>query len=191
MFSHSLGNELWVLLLEKAYAKLHGGYKTLTSGHPSQALADLSGQPLLSLSFSQPKVKELVKNGQLWTLLKGFHEDGYLVAGASAGETMWKNEEEKEGLANGLAMNVLQVREAKGHKLIQLRNKWLNFEWDGDWSSQSPLWTEEMQDLLSQNPSDGTFWISLKDFVEVFESLLVCRVRNWDEVRLRGRFIRF
>jgi hypothetical protein len=30
-----------------------------------------------------------------------------------------------------------------------------------------------------------------KDFVDNFESLDVCRVRNWEEARIRGRFIRF
>lgn len=38
---------------------------------------------------------------------------------------------------------------------------------------------------------DGTFWMSFKDFIEHFDCLDVCRVRNWDEVRVRGRFIRF
>lgn len=39
--------------------------------------------------------------------------------------------------------------------------------------------------------NDGTFWMCFKDFVENFDSLDVCRVRNWDEVRIRGRFVRF
>lgn len=49
-----------------------------------------------------------------------------------------------------------------------------------------------MKDLLKPNLNeiDGTFWICLKDFTENFSSLDVCRVRNWDEVRVRGRFIK-
>jgi hypothetical protein len=38
---------------------------------------------------------------------------------------------------------------------------------------------------------DGTFWMSFKDFTTNFDSLDVCRVANWDELRLRGRFIRY
>jgi hypothetical protein len=38
---------------------------------------------------------------------------------------------------------------------------------------------------------DGSFWMSYNDFIGNYESLDVCRVRNWDEVRIRGRFVRF
>jgi hypothetical protein len=50
-----------------------------------------------------------------------------------------------------------------------------------------------MIDLVKPNfdANDGNFWMNFKDFVENFESLDVCRVRNWDEVRIRGRFVRF
>jgi calpain-15 len=57
MFSRNNGNELWVLLLEKAYAKLHGGYKTLTGGLPHEALMDLTGCPAMTLNFKEDKVK--------------------------------------------------------------------------------------------------------------------------------------
>ena len=33
-FSHSSDNELWVSLLEKAYAKAYGSYHTITGGDP-------------------------------------------------------------------------------------------------------------------------------------------------------------
>jgi calpain-15 len=56
MFSRSNGNELWVLLLEKAYAKIHGGYKTLSGGLPHEAMMDLTGCPTTSFSFKDEKV---------------------------------------------------------------------------------------------------------------------------------------
>ena len=48
---------------------------------------------------------------------------------------------------------------------------------------------DALQPKLEEN--DGTFWMSFQDFVSHFDSLDVCRVRNWDEIRVRGRFIRF
>lgn len=38
--------------------------------------------------------------------------------------------------------------------------------------------------------NDGTFWMSFEDFVKNFRALNVCRVKNWEEVRIKGKFIR-
>lgn len=56
IFTKAHGNELWVLLLEKAFAKLHGNYKTLVGGWPHEALMDLTGCPTSSFKFKNDSV---------------------------------------------------------------------------------------------------------------------------------------
>jgi len=45
VFSKGNGNELWVIFLEKAWAKLYGSYSNIEAGLTREALHDLSGAP--------------------------------------------------------------------------------------------------------------------------------------------------
>ena len=76
---------------------------------------------------------------------------------------------------------------------MNIRNPWGGFEWDGDWSDNSDKWTEEMIKAFGAvlDEEDGSFWMSFADFTKQFTSLDVCRVASWNELRLRGRFIRY
>lgn len=51
-FSHNKGNEKWVMILEKAYAKVHGSYSKIGWGNPSDALSDLTGKPSTIVSIT-------------------------------------------------------------------------------------------------------------------------------------------
>lgn len=60
-------------------------------------------------------------------------------------------------------------------QLIKIRNPWGQFEWKGDWSDKSALWTPEIADYVGQNyVDDGIFFISLEDYVQEFEWSVVC-----------------
>ena len=51
LFSRSMGSDLWVLLLEKAFAKVHGNYHNLKGGYLNEALLDLTGCPTKVISL--------------------------------------------------------------------------------------------------------------------------------------------
>ncbi len=43
------GNELWVLILEKAWAKVYESYERIESGHTGEVLRALTGAPVKSV----------------------------------------------------------------------------------------------------------------------------------------------
>ena len=53
-FSRANGDELWVLLLEKAYAKAYGSYEIIEGGNPAFALRDLTGAPYENIDKLTP-----------------------------------------------------------------------------------------------------------------------------------------
>lgn len=45
VFSNANGEELWVILLEKCYAKIYGTYDKIEAGLTIEAIKDLTGAP--------------------------------------------------------------------------------------------------------------------------------------------------
>ena len=195
IFSRSHGNELWVLLVEKAYAKLHGNYLLLKGGWAREGMLDLTGCPTLGYDFQSEEVKELVEEDLLWPLLRQFDQEAALISASTPGEDRWsesRGQDRKGGLIGGHAYSVIQVREAYSQRLLNIRNPWGNFEWDGAWSDKSPLWTDRMKSALKPvlEENDGTFWMNYEDFLKNFQSVTVCLVKPFFEARCKGVFER-
>ena len=57
VFTRANGNELWVLLLEKAYAKIYGNYEILEGGFSNVVFRELTGAPCIKMNtFKYEKV---------------------------------------------------------------------------------------------------------------------------------------
>ncbi|KAL5976765.1 Calpain-type cysteine protease dek1 [Asimina triloba] len=170
-------NELWVSILEKAYAKLHGSYEALEGGLVQDALVDLTGGAGEEIDMRSAQAQIDLASGRLWSQLLRFKQEGFLLgAGSPSGSDIHIS---SSGIVQGHAYSLLQVREVDGHKLVQIRNPWANeVEWNGPWSDSSPEWTDRMKHKLKHVPQakDGIFWMSWQDFQIHFRSIYVCRV---------------
>lgn len=171
------GNELWVSVLEKAYAKLHGSYEALEGGLVQDALVDLTGGAGEEIDMRSSQAQIDLASGRLWSQLLSFKQEGFLLgAGSPSGSDAHVS---SSGIVQGHAYSVLQVKEVDGHKLVQIRNPWANeVEWNGPWSDLSPEWTDRMKHKLKYAPQaqDGVFWMSWQDFQLHFCSIYVCRI---------------
>ena len=57
-----------------------------------------------------------------------------------------------------------------------MRNPWGSFEWKGDWSDNSPCWTDQAKKQVNlKNVDDGSFWMDLENFVQCFSRIQICK----------------
>lgn len=199
MFSRANGEELWVMLIEKAYAKLHGCYGSLRYGFTHHGMLDLTGCPTVNVTFPKDKPDfETIEDEaeQIWDSIQEADDRGFLISGETPGYDDQTEggggKDAPDGLVPGHAYSIIEVKEGLGVRLLKIRNPWGKYEWGGDWSDQSELWTEEMIEHFHPvfDTNDGTFWMCFEDFIMNFDSVNICHVRNWNEVRLKGKFIR-
>ena len=131
-FTRPNGNELWVILLEKAWAKINGGYINIIGGFSYEPLHVLS-------SFSTKFFYIEFENDLFKKVQSNLNENNIMcistfnIVGAEAVEL-----ERKFGIIVGHAYSLLNAKEGffnnKQIQLLQLRNPWGRGEWKGNWS---------------------------------------------------------
>ena len=181
-------DELWVLIIEKAYAKLHGSYDALVGGYIDYGLRDCTGlashQIILQSGFKgyHPSTgREL--SGPLWDRLIKLHASGSLMGCSIQPDPNTSKDGNKGGVeadaGNGLkqrhAYSIIDLKEIEGidpkdkkktkqkFKLVRIRNPWGFGEWTGAWSDSSDereLNDEAISKAFSVSSVKGTLGIT-------------------------------
>eukprot|EP01062_Namystynia_karyoxenos_P023615 TRINITY_DN1913_c0_g2_i1.p1 TRINITY_DN1913_c0_g2~~TRINITY_DN1913_c0_g2_i1.p1 ORF type:complete len:804 (+),score=249.82 TRINITY_DN1913_c0_g2_i1:146-2557(+) len=193
-------NELWVSLVEKAYAKIHGSFGAIMSGGSAPALGDLTGCPYKTMEFKgegATSFDELLSNDEhefLQVLGTPGRNIMYLPeASVKPDEKALWDKYQAVGLVCEHSYSLISVKKTKkGDQLCFIRNPWGNEEeWKGKWNdNDTENWTDEVKaEVGFQALDDGSFWMAYEDVVQWFNTISVCYCHGtWDQVRCAGNF---
>ncbi|CAK7199147.1 hypothetical protein SEUCBS139899_001819 [Sporothrix eucalyptigena] len=162
-------NETWLPLMEKAYAKAHGDYDSLTGGWIGEGLEDLTGGVTTELLMS-----DIFDTDSFWdNELSRVNEE--FLFGCTTG-LLDGGYGDRDGITEGHAYNIMEAKTLKnGTRLLKLRNPWGKVKagtWEGAWSDGSKEWTTETKEEVGHTfGSDSTFWISYEDFMLKFQNV--------------------
>ena len=119
-FSRAASSQLWVCLLEKAYAKAHGSFNAISGGEIAEALLDLTGAPTYTISFDHAGFSV----ERLWSLLLRCKAEQLPMGCATDSDPTGQLRE--VGLCPTHAYSILECREvrrgAEMVRLLRIRN---------------------------------------------------------------------
>jgi len=174
--------KIWVMLLEKAYAKAYGSYQMIAGGQAGDALSDILGAPYRSYEVN-PHMKPAELDA-VWKRVADADAADYVMCGG-VNDHPGVDLEKTVGIIEGHAYSLLHACQlSTGERLVALRNPWGKTEWKGAWSDDSELWTEEAKREVarfggaapgsSHAQDDGSFWMAFDDYVKYFSDVQVC-----------------
>ena len=162
-FGSSRGNELWLSLLEKAWAKINGCYAKIGCGGTPNEVFDV-----LTEAYSEYYAVNKNNKDEIWGKMMDAKNKGYVMtAGTSA--DVYNLPIEEMGLSPGHAYTVLDLHVINGEKVVRLRNPWGNGEYSGDWSDSSKKWTTELKKKYGlTKKNDGDFFMGYDDYLKFY-----------------------
>ncbi|XP_018612389.2 calpain-7 [Scleropages formosus] len=165
-------NELWVSLIEKAYMKVMGGYD-FPGSNSNIDLHALTGWIPERIAMHSDN-QTFNKDDTFRMLYQRFHKGHVLITTATG--VMTEEEGERWGLVPTHAYAVLDVREYKGKRFLQLKNPWSHLRWKGRFSERDEKnWTPELLKFFNFDPKsaqkfdNGVFWITWEDLCQYYD----------------------
>ena len=163
IYVSSVKPEVWVMILEKAFAKACGSYANIIGGLPDEAFQCLTGYPSSRLKLDEDS----------WKTLTGAVKKKYLMCTCTNAD-----QHTQVGLVENHAYTLLDCRTVDNIRLVKIRNPWGSGEWNGKYSDNDAFWSnQKMKDEFgySKSADDGSFFMEFSDYIKYFTSVSICR----------------
>ncbi|MEW8351192.1 MAG: C2 family cysteine protease [Candidatus Thiodiazotropha taylori] len=168
--------EIWPAIIEKAYAKINGGYDDIVSGYPRAALLALTGNvphwsstSSISLDNMYSQMERALTTGR-----------PVIASSLSSGDSNY----EQNGLAFRHAYSVTGVyTDTNGQRWVNLRNPW-GYSTDQRVEYRSSSYNSNIYKPGDSIPDyyDGNFRMKIEDFQQLFRKIAYdsgINVNNW------------
>lgn len=168
-------------LIEKAFAKICGGYQNLAGVEVEDVLRALTGGIIKVLELPRMlKANELSLVEEAWTKMAKALIKGYVL---TAQPRQKLRNTDSQGLTLDHNYSIVKLaklredidRDEETH-LILVRTPYVSDKWTGDWSHKSDKWTSQLEGLLKHNRQAGDFWMTYGDFLKMFTKISICKV---------------
>jgi calpain-15 len=183
VFSTSKNNSLWMMLLEKAWAKVHFGFFNIARGFVAETLRDFTGAPTETYFIkdqdlsSQRQLNE--RNAKNWKLLMKAFQLKYIICTSSKSN---KDKTDSIDKTLGISWNhaysilgVYELGEDPDYRILKLRNPWGTGGWTKSWNSKDPRWTPELKNKLKYSEiGNGIFFIPYSAVIKYFSCFQIC-----------------
>ena len=156
LFAQNKNNVYWVMLLEKALAKIMGSYGNITSGNVSDILNFLTDSYHFNLTINT------VDKNQLWELLMFYYyqNPSYIY-------TFGIHNTNKKYLIDNHSYGIIDLTVKNNLYFLKLHNPW-GFHIDES--------TIVKENGLINNQFTGEFWIHFDEYYQVFKYICVNQI---------------
>ena len=165
IFSYSPKKNIWGLILEKAYAKICGGYENILIGNPKDVFESLTPFRIIEINLKKFE-KEL-----FWKYIKSSLENNCIIICITKNNIKGLD---SIGFINNQSFSLLDIQSENNNKIdlirkIKLRNSLGNKE-----AFQNGI-TEEIKNLgIVTFEEDGIFLMQYYNFLDLFSTSIIC-----------------
>ena len=165
VFSYSPTKHIWGLFLEKAWAKICGGYENIVVGNPKDVFEAFT--PFGIIEISLKKFEEEL----FWKYIKSSLEHNCIIICKTKNKTKGLD---SIGFINNQSFSLLEAQSGDKNSNDIIRNLKLRNSLGDKEVFQNEI-TEEMKNLgIIKFEEDGIFIMQYKKFLELFSSVIMC-----------------
>ena len=168
--------EIWISLLEKAWAKINGSYARIGCRGFSNEVFDVLTEAYTEHLDLNKRKDYLENHGEkLWKKLEESFTKNYVLSCGS------RNIEENgiEPLHAYTLINIYKVNSEI--RLVKLKNPHGTKEYSGPWSAPSGDWTSQYKEKCKYKKEEeqfGIFYMPFDYFIETFDEIDIAKIKN-------------
>ena len=165
--------EIWSILIEKAWAKVNGGYQNIINSWPVDLFRALTG------ASCEEFIHDELTSDELFNELNYSDKNyGFCISLSNNRDVVEKGllnyhmyiliETEKVDMGKNLYLYLCKFRDPTGES-----------NWIGNWNEKSELWNEKIRKKINKsklNLKKGEFWICIEDVKKYFIRSDICHM---------------